>query len=746
MMLLTLGLIGMLAMPDDASIRGRVITALGSEPVSGAMVRVTGEGGDRAIITGSDGAFTFQAVPFGEYRVRVMHPGHEPVDLRVVLRAEGSLMLIVPLVIRPFEMEPIRVFPERVTMVPHDDVLGIRLTAPLVPGASPNLSLAPQVASGLAHRIGSEAIRDPAPDPNGGRHAHALHVWGASAERGRVLVDGAPLSAPLHLGGVLPPLDLDRLAAADFRTGAISPRLDGGTSFIMDFETRPGGETGTLLGGELDPLVSRLGFESPVGSTGSFAVSARRINSEAVGFLMGEDFGYGYGDLLARVDHAPGGGGRVNASFFGTREAIVLPRDQGEDEAGWGNYVASLSWWSGEGPDATTAALTYSRGEAGLPLLSVLGGRIASGVDRITASAERHWSHPDVPSSAGLEWEYVRFTREARAPGFEEDPVPPTAPGDRSCGAALSCMSTGSHSLALFGELSWQPTPLIATRAGLRYVLRPGGGGSMDLLPRASLSRVLGDATTLTGAVGRFSQTYAAIHSVEEEGRQESHATTEVAHATHLELSVDHRLAGSELAVTLFLRHHEEEEVAASRTSPGFDISLSRSTARTSTSLGYSFMSAAAVEGPAAPERENRQLAAAALMLHVRSLTLNLSGAWGRGLPFTSIALEHPTQLSQVDRGHTLEGLPGLPRLASSHPAAGPEGGRSYFRMDAALSAQWYFTRGGRRFAVAPYVKLLNAFSEGNALFYLQDDEFGGPPRPLASLPAIPVLGVRWEF
>ncbi len=726
--------------PVAGSIHGHILESGGVEPVRGALVRVTGTGLDRVVITGGDGAFAFGGVPLGEYRVQVAHPGYAPMVLQVALRSEGDLMLLLPLDVRPIAVQPIEVLAGRDWSPPPPELARGRLTAPVLPGRIPVLP--PQLAATMAYRIAGDALRDPVADRGAGRHGHALHVWGSSEERGRVLVDGATLNAPMHLGGMLPPLDAELLAGAELRTGGISPRFDGGTTYIMDFSTRPASDGPVRSGGELDPLTTRIGFESPLGAGSSVAVVARRVNSEAVDLLLGDAFGYGYGDFLGRVDRGLAGG-RLHGTFVGTRESIVLPRDQAEDEASWRNVAGTLAWRGTGSGGVRTAILTFSRGSAGLPLLSAPAGRTTSTVDRLSALWEEQRPLGRARGSFGFEVERVVFSRrnEAFVPwgggGGEEL---------RSCVPDLPCFRATADQVAGFAELSGMLGGRVLGRVGARVAWRPGGEG-MDLLPRVSLSRELEDRTILTLSAGRFSQVHAAVSPVaggdvgsDSEPSLSLEARAEVSRATQVEALVERNLGSSALSASVFLHRHDRHGLRRARTVPGMEVGWGYAGERVSGSIGYSFSGAGRGVGVEALYERDRHLAVADLLVQAGSFAFQLGGAWGRGLPFTSIALEHPAEPTGVDR-----------TLATPYLSAGWEGqpdpsSRPHLRLDGAASMEREVRMFGRSVVVSPYVRILNALSHRDALFHLHDEREDGVVRPLATLPAIPVLGVRWAF
>src|SRR5262249_39416994 len=149
------------------------------------------------------------------------------------------------------------------------------------------------------------------------RPTHTLLVWGPGVERGRVMFDGVPLDAPLHVAGLIAAIDEDILARGTARASGAPARYDGGLDYVFDLETREPGRALRTWGG-VDPLVLRAGVEGPFWR-GAGWMNVRRINSETTAWLTGREFGYAYADMAARYD-APIAGGIFAAVGIATRE------------------------------------------------------------------------------------------------------------------------------------------------------------------------------------------------------------------------------------------------------------------------------------------------------------------------------------------------------------------------------------------------------------------------------------------
>jgi hypothetical protein len=573
----------------------------------------------------------------------------------------------------------------------------------------------------------------PASDQSGGRRPNTLYVWGSSAERGRVLLDGASLSAPLHLGALLPPLDPDVIAGATVHSGGISPRYDGGTSYIMDFTTRPAADE-LRLWGELDLLAGRIGAETPINGRGRAIVSARRVNDEIIDGLASSRFGYGYSDALARADVDLGANHHVHATAVTTHEAVGIPRDLGEDRASWINRAATLVWERDRVNDMQSATLSVSRGVADLPLLSAPGGHLEAGLDRYSGVVQRRWRSGALGWDAGAEVEHLLFRRTSRATA---DPST-GEPGPVRCTALLPCSHARATLASAFAELSLNPVPGVATSFGARTMYE-FDAARVHVLPRASVTFLPDDHWAVTLAGGRFSQAYVRETPLSPgDGSVDVPIAVDIAHATHLELGVARRSPQLAVHAGAYVRYHARvEPTTHTRTVPGADISVELVTRPGTLSFAYSVSGGPSRSGD--DDTSTQQLATAGFHGDRGRWTLDVTTAYGSGLPLTSIVLDSPEVAAAGTRlMSTLQpGAPGDPARS----------GRAYLRLDARIGAEWQIGTGDRTIRIMPYVRIINALSQRDALFYFQDDgEIGQPPRALARIPAVPVIGLRWTF
>jgi len=710
-----------------AQVRGHVTDATSGDPVGGALVWLAGRTIHLAR-SAPDGAYEFRGAPAGSYCIRVDTPGYETAAVCISVSAAARMIVDLPLTIRPVVMEPLTVLGRRGvdTGSPGNPADSLRATV-----MDQRMSLLGTQSSALAGAQLGDLTHMPATDQSGGRRPNTLYVWGSSAERGRVLLDGASLSAPLHLGALLPPLDPAVIAGASVHTGGISPRYDGGTSYIMDFTTRPAADE-LRLWGELDLLAGRIGAETPINGRGSAIVSARRVNDEVIDGLVSSRFGYDYSDALARADVDLGADHRVHATAVTTHEAVGIPRDLGKDRASWINRAATLVWERDRVNDMQSATLSVSRGVADLPLLSAPGGHLEAGLDRYSGVVQRRWRSGALGWDAGAEVEHLEFRRTSRATADpstgEPEPV--------RCTALLPCSHARATLASAFAELSLNLVHGVATSFGAR-TMYDFDSERVHVLPRASVTFLPYDRWALTLAGGRFSQAYVRETPLLPGDRTVDPIDVDIAHATHLELGVARRSPRLAIHAGAYVRYHARvEPTAHPRTVPGADASVELVTRRGTLSFAYSVSGG---PGRSDDDAATQQLATAGFHGDRGRWSLDFTTAYGSGLPLTSIVLDSP-EVAQDGLQPTSTVQPGAP----GDPA---RSGRAYLRLDARIGAEWLIGTGDRAIRIMPYARIINALSQRDALFYFQDDgEIGQPPRALARIPAVPVIGLRWTF
>jgi hypothetical protein len=636
----------------------------------------------------------------------------------------------VPLRVKPVPTVPLRVIAERASLGAQDgddDDVEARLTK--WSSGLRWLGSGPHSASALSDMVAAQAAARP--DPDGRDAPHVLYLWGTNTEQGRVLLDGAALGAPLHLGGLLAPLDPELLASAEHHSGGASPRLDGGTMHIMEFRTRPVADR-TRFWGEVDALAARIGFEAPIGPAGLLA-SGRRVNSEVIEWITDRPLGYDYGDALVRADLRPSGVDRVQATAFVTDEGLTIPRDFTEDRASWRNLALSAAW-TRTGAAEASVGVSHGHASADLPYLRALNAHIVSEVDHTALRAARRTLGTRVRTAIGFDVERTRFGRRTRGIDDEQQLV---ASG---CGSDATCLDTDITMVAGYGEVAWQPRPGWRIGGGARLSWNDAHN-ALDILPRASVTTIIGNATTASLSAGRYSRATVldlapqdeVIPLLDVDGSQSLVPAGVVATSTHLQFALTHRTGRSIAGASAILRHHDAVSGRAGRTVPGAEAWWLLAAGPLDASIGYSYLGRGATSDADSTTRRDRHVLSASLARSSGPLRFNVSAAWATGLPFVSLALDDPDT---------------APVVAVEHVAAddGPSPAGRYLRVDATATATWRVNWMDRETSVTPYLKLINALGRRDALFYFQEAGADGRLRALAAVPLVPTLGIRWSF
>jgi hypothetical protein len=745
----------------EARIQGRVTDDVLDRPLARAIVWLSGSSVRRTATTGADGAFAFRDLPAGSYLLTVQREAYDSANVSVLVPPGREIVVDVQLSRQPELLTPVVVHAPADRDATNDmdaaargsdDEGGAR--------ALRALDMRSRAGSMLAGTLGGSGPQRP-PDPGGG-NGHTLFVWGTEDESAQVLLDGAVIGAPLHLGGLLPSVDPELFDYSRLRTGGAPARFDGGTGYVLELSTREPSPGSLRMWGESNLLTDRVGGEAPIGESGTILAGARRVRTEMLPRLSGVMRGYWYDDLLARASVRTGDRGDLRATFFGTDEALRIPRDQGSDEAAWWNRAGSLAWESGGEGERSTVRLSTARAVTDLPLLSAYGGHLRGDVNRATVAANHRWETKGSRWGVGGEVEYARFGREAhidRAAIPTSDSSGVIDASNRSCDGAAACAHATSTTAAFYGDMRHRLAGRLWLDAGLRIATTPRDRTTplVDALPRLALEAHPTPRTAVRLAAGRYSRLGALFSASAGDLAQAPGGSVTLPallgvrlvrdHAVQLELSATQRWGPTALGVSTYMHKREghPERTHLDR-AVGVEASLSYSGSWLSAAASYariarSYDIVAApygvppLNGTSRPRFGVEQLVSLDGTLRAGRLALALSGSYARGIPYTSIVLDRPADLNA--------GSPG--GLNSGWRADDAALARSYLRLDATLSGTWCIGSRECPVRLSPYLRVINALDRRDALFYYQDGNFDDP-RSLAALPAVLSVGVRWEL
>jgi hypothetical protein len=382
--------------------------------------------------TDDSGAYRFDGLPPGTYRLLVRQLGYHPASVTVELARDARFRVSLALVMNPIRLEAIT------TRVATSDPYG-RTRSAAEERERGSLDAVQWRrdrylegdAAVLTHSDVVEAVTLGETDlframqklPGvSARDDYTAGLWtrGAPWSQTRVYFDGLPLFNPVHAVGIFAGVNPDAVGVAAFLPGARSPSLGEGAAGVVDLESR-GAQPGLRGLGELS-LVSAHGageWSSPDGRTG-LSVAARRSWADLATRLaqsLGADTGtwipYVFYDVTSRFNADLGGGYALEASGLIEQDRVhgqvrqLLKATTGT----WGNQLGRVTLLAPLAGWRARYTIGASRFDGEIQPITPLPGATAdevpthgptrNGITALTASAEAtsggddpgaHWS------------------------------------------------------------------------------------------------------------------------------------------------------------------------------------------------------------------------------------------------------------------------------------------------------------------------------------------------------------------
>jgi len=712
---------GLMWMPADtaAAVHGRITAEPAGDALPGALVELVTVAGRRLAVADSTGSYRFDlsAAEGGDARLRASRLGHRTLELEIRLPVRGTLGVDLALPMRPF------LLPEVIARgTPEGPGHGESAERPL---PSPVVSRILEGGSGLA---GMATVRpnDPA-GPTPTDPTDVLYVRGSPADLKLVLLDGAPVYSPFHLGGLLDAFEPGVIGEGRLYVGGAPARYDGGLSYVLALTTRePGG--GTRMAGSLDMLGARGVLETEAGSGLRLLAAGRAVHALGPALLFGEPFPYGYADALLRADADLGVAGRLSLTGFHNRETVHL----GGEESGpaWGNDAVSVRHRMVTGTTLIESGLSTGRFAALLPARGERGEERGQN-RRVRATLDASRPVTGGMLRAGMGYDRIDLAH------------------DLTVGESAATSQTAGESAGGYVDLSWMPSSRLALRGGMRADLFPTAGEAR-LAPRVSATWRVGDRAELVGALGRYHQYVRELPRLTATGEQAlpapGSAQLEVGGATHFTAGLHQEMdAGVRLGMEAYFKSFD---AAAARlveaNASGVDLWVRRDEGAVRGWLGYSLVwNWTASAGPDVAFVGRQILNAGARFSPGAAVELEGRLSYGAGLPFTGIVLANVPHDEWQAPGRA-SGAPALAASASEEPVVGPPSD-AFLRLDVTASRPVETRIGGRTHHLTPYLRVMNALDRRDASFYFADDPHA-PARPIAELPILPVAGVSWRF
>lgn len=320
--------------PARGSVAGYVSDRASGEMLPGAHVYLS----DLRVgaTTNVAGFFLIPSLPMGAYRVRISYLGFQALDTSLVVGASPGTF---ELTARPLEAAGLVVEDERRTGADISTVPGVLAMPvsdleqlPSFPGEQ-DLLHAMQWLPGI-HRSG---------EVSGG-----LIIRGGEPDQNLYLIDGAPVYHPWHAFSLISTFQTETFKDVRLYRGSFPAEHGGRLAAVLDAQMKDGNRTAPRAVAALSVLSGRIMVESPLGSKGSFMVSARRSYLDK---LIGREHpvqdddgrrdtlrtGYYFYDLSAKYSLRPHPHHQITFSHYQGRDNldVRLPFDVSLDLSSW---------------------------------------------------------------------------------------------------------------------------------------------------------------------------------------------------------------------------------------------------------------------------------------------------------------------------------------------------------------------------------------------------------------------------
>lgn len=748
------------------TVHGVVRDVADGRPVAGAEIALVGS--ERSALTDRSGRYTLSGVPRGERRLRATHIGFSPLVVDLSVPESGKVAVDFHLRSEAYELPPVAV---RVAMTPRvvlhrpepleEEIVPARAVVRVL-DASPGVAEL-GIAAGARALLGPDP---PAPD-------NVLYVRGAGAALDLVLLDGAPVHAPFHLGGLVSPGLSPPIHRAKRLQGGVSARYDGGLSDVLILESRPGAG-GVHASAFADMLAAGATIETARSDLGALFASFRSLHGSWENGLLPTGFPQRYSDALLRADLLPGDSDTLSVTLFHNEESVRFEDGPSEEEPRWGNAAGSLRYRMPSVVGRLELGGALGAFDTRLPV-GASDPLIATGTTRrARVWADVHRQLGDTRIGYGIQGD--RLSLRTR---FRERESATTAVRLRQRAEA------GAFALWLEGERPVLPD--VDLLAGLRGNFFSDGLGA-SLSPRLGVGWQVDDALRLRGSFGRFHQLVVTVDTelpiestivTDSDGRVLGTVLSRVAPArsTHLVLGATYKpRPRTVLQVEAFWKSSDgvPEFGPGSLENAGIDVLASRRLAPGFTAWGAYTLGWAWADYPDAANQtvyDGRHFLRGGVTFDAPGqIRLDADISMGAGLEFGAVPRSERSVLTPAEEGAgsdvptaTLasrpssvgDGVTFIPpgsELSGSGPLGpggtiftrAPDG--SYLRFNVQATAQLEVKVFGRVQELLPYFRIVNALDRRDAMFFHFDGDEKDEPSPIGSVPILPVVGFEWRL
>jgi hypothetical protein len=733
------------AAADRGAVEGTVRGRFDGEvrPLAHALVEAVSGGVRRSAVADSTGFYQLVGLSAGDTRLAVSHAGYAPLTLIVSIPVGGSLPLDLELSGAPVILPAIDVLTDPPGSGVDEPATGRSGRRPISEVDLQALDLGPGVAeAGLLDVVAALPGNDPADATD------VLFMRGSTTDLKLVLLDGVPVYTPFHVAGLMRSFEPSVLGGADLHVGGAPARFDGGLTHILDLRTRTPRSDRVRFSGSVDLIAASAAIESPLGEHAGLLLSGRSLHDLGSAPLGGSR-PYGYRDVLLTTVVRPANRHEVRATGFWNAESVLLDASLAPDDARWANAAGSLTYRAGVGSALLEMTAGVSGYRAELPLqpsrlpsdsLPPPALLTSAATDRARLVAEVTWGSAGEPVRMGTSFERVEAEVAA----------------ERLDGGPRAASRGATDALGAFVDVTRLLGPGVTLRGGAR--VDHFAGSTTRLAPRAALSWELSREALLTVAAGRYHQPTRTPHVEIERTLAEVSALgvppgelLPVATADHVVLSLDQRLGERvRLGLEGFWKGFSGLPTAPAETvrSSGVDVRVLTAGEAGAAWLGYGlswFWSTVDLSGRTSQFMGRHLLSAGVSGALAGPIRGEARLAYGAGLPYTSIPFGTGLASDEPDPQTLNESGSETQREATPAPIVGGLD-EEFLRLDLELHMLLEPTVGGRQWQLRPYVRLLNALDQRDALFYTFQPWRSDVVRPLAERPLLPLVGVAISF
>jgi len=191
---------------------------------------------------------------------------------------------------------------------------------------------------------------------SGSEGTTGFYVRGGSPDQNLILLDGVPVYNASHLFGFFSVFNADAIKNVELIKGGFPARYGGRLSSVLEINMKEGNMKEFRGSGSIGLIASKLTLEGPiVKDKTSFVISGRRTYYDLLvkPFLPeGQNTGYYFGDLNAKVNHVFSRKDRLYASFYSGIDDFYFEETYNDGfeenetaiDTRWGNRTAALRW------------------------------------------------------------------------------------------------------------------------------------------------------------------------------------------------------------------------------------------------------------------------------------------------------------------------------------------------------------------------------------------------------------------